>query len=138
MEFSVMYAGTIPQISPTFGKIPHEYPGGFWKVTKILVMSSKFRIFRQNFGNIVKIPKISTKFREFGQNFGNLDWKFQWIFQWFECSNTETLWIFQFTEILWNSSDSHWNSEPSLSVYQQDSLEMTEMVDVYIHVFKTV
>ena len=88
----------ISQISPTFGKIPRKFP--------------------EKFGNLVQISGIQSKFREFSQDFGNLNWIFQWIlrtFQWFEhySKTLKYYWILQFTEILWNSSDSHWNSQPS-------------------------
>ena len=98
LEWYIVHSGKIPQISPTFGKIPRKFP--------------------EKFGNLVKISGIQSKFREFSQDFGNLNGIFQWIswkFQWFEHSSKSLkyYWILQFTEILWNSSDSHWNSQPS-------------------------
>ena len=54
--------------------------------------------------------KISGVRHQFG--------KFPVKFQWFE-SSSELLkyyWIFQLTDILWNSSDSPWNSQPRLRV----------------------
>ena len=97
LEWYIMYSRIISQISPTFGKIPRKFP--------------------EKFGNLVQISGIQSKFREFSQDFGNLNWKFQWIlrtFQWFEhySKTLKYYWILQFTEILWNSSDSHWNSQP--------------------------
>ena len=100
LEWYIMHSRIISQISPTFGKIPRKFP--------------------EKFGNLVQISGIQSKFREFSQDFGNLNWIFQWIlrkFQWFE-HYSKTLkyyayWILQSTEILWNSSDSHWNSQPS-------------------------
>ena len=91
----------ISQISPTFGKIPRKFP--------------------EKFGNLVQISGIQSKFREFSQDFGNLNWIFQWIlrtFQWFEhySKTLKCYWILQFTEILWNSSDFHWNSQPNPNI----------------------
>ena len=99
LEWYIMHSRIISQISPTFGKIPRKFP--------------------EKFGNLVQISGIQSKFREFSQDFGNLNWIFQWIlrtFQWFEhySKTLKYYWILQFTEILWNSSDSHWNSQPRL------------------------
>ena len=101
LEWYIMHSRIISQISPTFGKIPRKFP--------------------EKFGNLVQISGIQSKFREFSQDFGNLNWIFQWIlrkFQWFEhySKTLKYYWILQFTEILWNSSDSHWNSQPRISV----------------------
>ena len=101
LEWYIMHSRIISQISPTFGKIPRKFP--------------------EKFGNLVQISGIQSKFREFSQDFGNLNWIFQWIlrtFQWFEhySKTLKYYWILQFTEILWNSSDSHWNSQPRLGV----------------------
>ena len=99
LEWYIMHSRIISQISPTFGKIPRKFP--------------------EKFGNLVQISGIQSKFWEFSQDFGNLNWIFQWIlrtFQWFEhySKTLKYYWILQFTEILWNSSDSHWNSQPSI------------------------
>lgn len=99
LEWYIIYSRIISQISPTFGKIPRKFP--------------------EKFGNLVQISGIQSKFREFSQDFGNLNWIFQWIlrtFQWFEhySITLKYYWILQFTEILWNSSDSHWNSQPNI------------------------
>ena len=106
LEWYIVHSGKIPQISPTFGKIPRKFPG--------------------KFGNLVKISGIQSKSQEFSQDFGNLNWIFQWIlrtFQWFEhySKTLKYYWILQFTEILWNSSDSHWNSQPSCSESEEQT-----------------
>ena len=103
---------TIPQISSTFGKIPRKFP--------------------EKFGNLVQISGIQSKFREFSQDFGNLNWIFQWIlrtFQWFEhySKTLKYYWILQFTEILWNSSDSHWNSQPMHRLQLYDVMTYSNM-----------
>ena len=79
LEWYIMHSGTIPQISPTFGKILLKFP--------------------EKLGNLVKISGIQSNFREFSQTFGNLNWIFQWIswkFQWFEYSSKLLIyyWIF--------------------------------------------
>ena len=111
-----MYSRIISQISPTFGKIPRKFP--------------------EKFGSLVQISGIQSKFREFmhSQDFGNLNWIFQWIlrtFQWFEhySKTLKYYWILQFTEILWNSSDSHWNSQPSLPTYSNSVSDWKNMND---------
>ena len=102
LEWYIMHSRIISQISPTFGKIPRKFP--------------------EKFGNLVQISGIQSKFREFSQDFGNLNWIFQWIlrtFQWFEhySKTLKYYWILQFTEILWNFSDSHWNSQPRWEIH---------------------
>ena len=74
LEWYIVYSGKIPQISPTFGKIPRKFPEKFGNLVKISGIQSKFREFSQDFGNLVKISGIWMEYSSgFHENSSDLN-----------------------------------------------------------------
>ena len=74
LEWYIVHSGKIPQISPTFGKIPRKFPEKFGNLVKISGIQSKFREFSQDFGNLVKISGIWMEYSSgFHENSSDLN-----------------------------------------------------------------
>ena len=74
LEWYIVHSGKIPQISPTFGKIPRKFPGKFGNLVKISGIQSKSQEFSQDFGNLVKISGIWMEYSSgFHENSSDLN-----------------------------------------------------------------
>ena len=74
LEWYIVHSGKIPQISPTFGRIPRKFPEKFGNLVKISGIQSKFREFSQDFGNLVKNSGIWIEYSsELYEHFSDLN-----------------------------------------------------------------